>query len=194
MEGTMTKLTVEDLRKALYEDDRHLGWGYGESSYLPEGKRNRLDRAVVAVANELGLDYESLFHWSNSKYGRHLCDTAIYESPTRETVRGYLNRKAIDTIFDELGLPSEEDAEQERAYQRASDIDSDAPSLAALREGVGAALMAAAEESDRIEDEIISPASVEYVEVPTNYGSASWAIRIKTKDGSTFRVEAVKEA
>lgn len=93
---TTTKLTVEDLHATLL-DDRHLGFGYSYCEHLSPGTRERVDRAVVAVANELGLDRETLFHWSNSKYGRWLYD-AVYgrsEPPTRTTVRELLNPEAV---------------------------------------------------------------------------------------------------
>lgn len=90
-------LTVEDLHRTL-EDDRHLGYGYASCSLVLSGTRmDRLDRAIVAVANELRLSYNDLFHWSNSKYGRWLAD-GIYgrdESPTRANVRRYLNAEAV---------------------------------------------------------------------------------------------------
>lgn len=190
---TTTKLTLTDLRNAT-NDDRHNGFGYAESRYLSDSRRERLDRAVVAVANELGLTYETLFLWADSKYGRHLCDMASHENPTRKLVRLYLSQTAMQTLYDEVGVtPEDEDDETDLAYQRASDI-TEGPALARVREGLGAVLMEAAEEKARIDDEILSPASITYVDVPTNYGSAIWSARIVMKDGSRFRVEAVQEA
>lgn len=89
-------LTVADLHATL-EDERHLGWGYACTRDLGESVVARLDRNVVHVANELGLDYERLFHWANSKYGRWLTDGlwGRAERPTRETVRVYLNGDAV---------------------------------------------------------------------------------------------------
>jgi hypothetical protein len=90
-------LSTEDLQRTL-SDERHLGWGYACCGDIEsESTKERLDRAVVAVANDLGLDYEVLFHWSNSKYGRWLADGIIGcgESATRATVRRYLNPDAI---------------------------------------------------------------------------------------------------
>lgn len=90
------KLTTDDLDAALNDED-HLGWGYsGASSYLSDSKRERLDRAVVAVANELGLSKRELFHWTNSKYGRWLTDTV--ESPSKASVREYLNADAMQVL------------------------------------------------------------------------------------------------
>ncbi len=89
-------LTVQDLHETL-ADERHLGFGYACCRDLPEATADRLDRAIVAVANEMELDRETLFHWSNSKYGRWLYD-AVYgreEPPTQKTVRGLLNEAAI---------------------------------------------------------------------------------------------------
>lgn len=95
-------LTVEDLHRTL-EDERHLGYGYATVGLIieSESRRNRLDRAIVAVANELELSYEQLFDWSNSKYGRWLAD-GVYgrdESPSRATVRShYLNADVLEVL------------------------------------------------------------------------------------------------
>lgn len=90
-------LTVQDLHRTL-NDERHLGWGYACcATQLAGDKLERLDRAIVAVANELGLGYEELFAWSNSKHGRWLADN-VYgcsEPPTQATVRRLLNRAAV---------------------------------------------------------------------------------------------------
>lgn len=95
------RLTVRDLNRTL-ADPRHLGFGYASTTTygLTGARRDRLDRAVVAVANELGLDYEALFAWSNSKFGRWLADD-VYgcgAPPTRTTVRKLLNRRAIAEV------------------------------------------------------------------------------------------------
>jgi hypothetical protein len=89
-------LTVDDLHATL-ADERHLGFGYACCDVLPPGKRERLDRAIVAVANQLELDRETLFHWSNSKHGRWLADAAYGrdEPATRATVRTLLNPEAV---------------------------------------------------------------------------------------------------
>jgi hypothetical protein len=87
-------LTIQDLHETL-ADERHLGWGYAGRDRLAASKRDRLDRAVVAVANELGLDTETLFHWSNSKNGRWLIDEATDSAPTRDLVRKHLNPDAV---------------------------------------------------------------------------------------------------
>jgi hypothetical protein len=92
-------LTVDDLRATL-EDERHQGWGYACCDALPYGTRGRLDRAVVEVANELGLTADDLLAWSNSKYGRWLYD-AVYgtgREPNRETVRELLSLKALERL------------------------------------------------------------------------------------------------
>lgn len=92
-------LTTDDLDACLADDD-HLGWGYAIASDLSNSKRERLDRAVVAVANELGLSKRDLFHWTNSKYGRWLVD-GIYgrdESPSKASVRHYLNPEAMKVL------------------------------------------------------------------------------------------------
>ncbi len=89
-------LTTTDLHETL-ADERHGGWGYACCSDLPRSKREPLDRAIIGVANEMNLDRERLFHWSNSKYGRWLYD-AVYgndKPPTRATVRELLNPEAM---------------------------------------------------------------------------------------------------
>lgn len=91
-----------DLQMAL-EDDRHLGFGYATADVIGSASRRRsLDRAVVAVANEVGLDSETLFHWTNSKWGRWLVDGVHgrNEPPTRATVRAYLNPSAVAEALD----------------------------------------------------------------------------------------------
>jgi hypothetical protein len=78
-------LTEGDLYRTL-EDDRHLGWGYACLDVLSISRRARTDAAIVKVANQLELDYEDLFLWSNSKHGRwladmiHGCDSAVVRS------------------------------------------------------------------------------------------------------------------
>ena len=89
MTGTTTKLTVEDLTRAM-TDERHAGWGYATAFWLSESRLTRLNANVVYVANELGLGYEDLFEWANSKLGRWLVDEAT-DSTSRATVRRYLN-------------------------------------------------------------------------------------------------------
>ena len=101
-------LTVDDLHRTL-EDDRHLGWGYAEvAEYVHGRRREQLDRAIVAVANEQGLDYEILFHWSNSKHGRWLSDAVhgCNAPPTRATVRGLLNPSTIAASLDGVEILS----------------------------------------------------------------------------------------
>lgn len=94
MPTTRTTLTVADLVAAL-NDERHLGWGYATREYLSESRRERLDRAVLAVANSLGLSAEDLFHWTNAKFGRHLVDMASSGKINHDLVRGYLNAEAV---------------------------------------------------------------------------------------------------
>jgi hypothetical protein len=95
--SSTAKLTTEDLTTAL-NDDRHQGWGYAEADLIGStSKRERLDRVVVAVANELGMNAEQLFEWTNSKYGRWLTDDVhgCNASPSTPTVRRYLNAEAL---------------------------------------------------------------------------------------------------
>lgn len=95
-------LDLHDLHRTLW-DDRHLGWGYQCCDVLSPAKRRRLDAAIVAVANECGLDYERLFVWSNSKWGRWLADgTHGCDEPcSRATVRRYLNDEIINELLGE---------------------------------------------------------------------------------------------
>lgn len=92
-------LTVADLERTL-TDDRHLGWGYAGIRNLDTATVTRTHEAVIAVANELGLDYERLFIWSNSKQGRWLADHGTQAS-SLATVREYLNAAAIATLLAE---------------------------------------------------------------------------------------------
>lgn len=103
-------LRVEDLERAL-ADERHLGWGYAGRGYLAKATADRLDRAVVTAANELGLDYETLFHWTNSKNGRWLADAACDQNrPTsaeiRDLARTYLNPATIASALDGVEVAS----------------------------------------------------------------------------------------
>lgn len=101
--ATPAILTKDDVEACL-ADDRHLGVGYATSRDLSPSKADRLDRCVVAVANELGLDRESLFHWTNSKYGRWLTDAVLgNDAPINaETVRRLLNAEAVEVAQDGL--------------------------------------------------------------------------------------------
>jgi hypothetical protein len=96
-------LSLEDLDATL-EDERHNGWGYAtKSGSLDLRPEAQLDCAVIDVANELGLSYDDLFIWTDSKYGRWLVDTVAGQTPTKTTVRKYLNQEAIDQLREELG-------------------------------------------------------------------------------------------
>jgi hypothetical protein len=96
-------LTLADLDRAL-EDERHMGYGYAIASDLTPHKRERLNRAVIAVANQLGMNYQQLFEWTNSKYGRHLAGYVEHnELPaSQESVRQYLHLNALRVL--EAGL------------------------------------------------------------------------------------------
>jgi hypothetical protein len=96
-------LTTTDLHATL-DDPRHGGWGYACCSLLSDSVRDRLDRAIVAVANELGLTHAELFTWSNSKHGRWLADSLGDSSPTRATVRLELSREIIDSLTAEEAM------------------------------------------------------------------------------------------
>lgn len=97
---TKTRLTLADLERAL-EDDRHNGWGYAtsRSGWLSPTAMARLDCRVIDTANQLGLDYEELFQWTDSKYGRHLVDTiGGVRDVTFAAVRPYLNENAMQVL------------------------------------------------------------------------------------------------
>lgn len=95
-------LTIADLDASLARDD-HLGWGYATARSLDVVRRELLDRAIVDVANELGLDADGLFLWANSKNGRWLVD-AVYGRdalPDADTVRDFLNEDEMATLWKE---------------------------------------------------------------------------------------------
>jgi hypothetical protein len=105
-------LTVADLDRAI-RDERHLGFGYATSRDISAGRRKALDLAVVEVANDLGVDYETLFVWSNSKNGRWLVDEASGIAPSRTLVLRYLNARwvaedyaALCETARSLGIPT----------------------------------------------------------------------------------------
>lgn len=91
-------LTNSDITRTL-SDERHLGWGFACCSDMGDSKYSRLVAAVTAVANELGLDYELLFMWSNSKHGRWLADDLSSAPPTRATVRRHLSANIIAELI-----------------------------------------------------------------------------------------------
>lgn len=105
MTTTTTKLTVADLHATLEHED-HLGWGYACCHDLSESRLARLDKAIVAVANDLGLTTDELLIWSNSKHGRWLHDRVYGNDapPTRATVRKELNAEIIAYLKNELGV------------------------------------------------------------------------------------------
>lgn len=116
MSAPATRLTVEDLR-ATIADERHLGFGYAcRAEDLSAAQAARVDRAVVAVANSLGLDRDDLFAWSNSMWGRWLHD-GIQERDENPigapTVRRYLNAEIIAALKADLGELAELSAEVE---------------------------------------------------------------------------------
>lgn len=95
-------ITTENIGQAL-ADERHLGFGYACTRDISSAsKKAQLDNAVAGVANELGLDAETFFHWTNSKLGRWLADGVLGrgEPPTKETVRKYLNPEAVAEALD----------------------------------------------------------------------------------------------
>ena len=96
-------LVLDDLDAAL-EDGRHNGWGYLTSRHLRVRQAAALDIAVIDVANELGLNYEDLFSWTNSKNGRWLVDGIESDTkPTAKLVREYLNEETMQRLREEEG-------------------------------------------------------------------------------------------
>lgn len=94
-------LRLDDLDAAL-DDDRHLGWGYSVKRHLSTRTAAKLDCAVIDVANELGLDYEELFLWANSKEGRWLVDKIDDGANVLKiNVRENLNAETIQTLKEE---------------------------------------------------------------------------------------------
>lgn len=91
---TSTPLTQDDLDAAL-ADERHLGFGYAGRQHLDADTRAQLDKGVLEVANMLVLTREDLFHWTNSKYGRWLCDHASDGNTSLGRVSDYLNPDTI---------------------------------------------------------------------------------------------------
>jgi hypothetical protein len=94
MTTTARKLTVADLERALL-DERHNGWGYATRYGLSESRRRQLDGTVVGVANELGLDTDQLFAWTDCKSARWLVDAASGGRINRHLVRGFLNEREV---------------------------------------------------------------------------------------------------
>lgn len=89
-----TRLTAADVEAAL-ADDRHLGYGFHERALLPAASQVRLTRVVAEIATEAGWAYEDLFHWTNSKFGRHLISDVmgprLNGEALRHVVRNYIN-------------------------------------------------------------------------------------------------------
>jgi hypothetical protein len=95
----MQKLTQEDVERAIWEDERHLGWGLAISENLNENLQGRLHRAVAKQATKLGLTYDELFHWTNSKLGRWTVD-GVYGcdmSPTA-AVAAYMTAEQVAEV------------------------------------------------------------------------------------------------
>lgn len=92
-------ITRHDVADCL-TDDRHLGFGLAESHLLTSRKRDQLFTAIAAVAVELGITKEELFHWTNSKWGRWLID-GVYgcdEPINRATVRRCMDAQKVAEV------------------------------------------------------------------------------------------------
>lgn len=90
------RLTTADIDR-MTEDDRWLGFGYlGERQFAlhstdPEAPAQpervaTIDAWLIARANRLGLDYDDLFAWANSKDGRWFAD-AVFGGNTIEQAK-----------------------------------------------------------------------------------------------------------
>lgn len=91
----MSALTQRDLENALL-DERHLGYGYRASDRLRRTEAMKLDTLVVERANELGLDYEDLLAWANSKEARWLAEGYYAgHEPTAEQVARALDARTV---------------------------------------------------------------------------------------------------
>lgn len=94
-------LTREDVKRTL-EDERHLGHGLAVCQELSERQYCTVLNQVAKQANRLGLDYEGLFAWSNSKYGRWLYDEiAGRDVPPTKAVPNLLNAEALASLAQE---------------------------------------------------------------------------------------------
>jgi hypothetical protein len=66
-------LTITDLDR-MANDDRWLGFGYlGERGHAANESPETaalVDAHVIEIANGLGMSYDDLFQWANSKDGR----------------------------------------------------------------------------------------------------------------------------
>lgn len=72
-----TELTTLDIALG-YEDGRWQGWGYlGARENAPEHQADLADQIVLLFANTAGWDADTLFHWMNSRTGRHFGDLAF---------------------------------------------------------------------------------------------------------------------
>jgi hypothetical protein len=97
----MIKITKTDLLATL-EDDRHLGFGFAESQYLPAREADRVARLVAAEMTAQGWTLEDAFAWSNSKYGRWLSDE--WHGPRKSTdearavVSRYVNPQTLAVL------------------------------------------------------------------------------------------------
>lgn len=89
-------LTRKHLDAAL-SDPRHLGFGFAGIQHRSSSVQTVTKVAVVRQANRLGLDFEDLFLWANSKYGRWLADS-VETLGVRAKVEEFLNQKVIDRL------------------------------------------------------------------------------------------------
>lgn len=94
----MPTLTTADLDR-MTDDDNWLGFGYigGRRTALtsddPEAPAQperiaEVDAWLIARANRLGLDYDGLFAWANSKNGRWFGDV-VFGGDTIERAEGW---------------------------------------------------------------------------------------------------------
>lgn len=107
-------LSTADLDRMASEDG-YFGFGYigGRQHLLPES-RAAMDAVVLDRAAQLGLTYEELFAWANSKTGRWYADCS--DSP--KMAAQYLPSKA-STAPSALQALEAEVGEAQREYELA---------------------------------------------------------------------------
>jgi hypothetical protein len=104
-------LNTGDIYNAL-RDPRHNQHGYAITVDLPNSISAESDDLVIQVANEMGLTYEDLFMFLDSKPARWLREDLenkipVNKSETEVIVRKYLNAREIEELRAELSEPDD---------------------------------------------------------------------------------------
>jgi hypothetical protein len=99
-------LNTGDIYNAL-RDERHKGFGYGVGGRLPASVEAEADDMIIQVANELGLDFEDLFLFLDSKPARWMRESLedkmpVNKSETEAIIRKFLNQSEIDSLRSEV--------------------------------------------------------------------------------------------